>query len=273
MRKFAGWVLLVGILVLLVGGSLTAIGVQGAPARPAGGVETPTDTPSPTPIRWLKLGCPNCVSLGLGNETPVAVGNGSGPGNCPNCNLINEKFWLAIDGPGSDNRNGDPYNTKFINSENGFTCGGSLNTSVLNPVYVPAPNVNAGYNYGIHVDASGGDIGIYVYDPAQYYRSGSGGTSTDTGDTQACAPLIPTQYRYTTYFQLYQPDNTPDLFLDDVPLGSPRAFTDDGTTAYHNKWFLIGTLPASLANNGDFRLQVYTNDTNGNGNYSAWQIR
>ncbi len=213
----------------------------------------------------VRLGCPNCVSFGVGNPTPIAVGNGPGPGNCPSCQLTNEKFWLAIDGPGSDNRNGDAYNTKYVGSENGFACGGNLNTSQLNQPYVAGPNANAGYNYGIHVDASGGDIGIYVYDPAQYYRNGVSGTGADTGDTQACAPLpAPTQYRFTTTFQLYRPDNTPDLFTDDVPLTAPVSFRDDGTTTYHNKWFLIGTLPAALANNGDFRLQVYTNDTNGN---------
>ncbi len=223
----------------------------------------------------VRLGCRHCVSFGVGNPTPVAVGTDpdpSHPGRCPNCELVNEKFWLAIEGPGSESRNGDAYNTKFLNSEDSFICGTHqvLNTALSNQPYVAAPNPNAGYNYGIHVDPSGGDIGIYVYDPAQYYRGGVGGTSADTGDTQACALQGP-QYRFTTYFQLYQPDDTPDLFVGDVPLGPPVAFRDDGTTAYHNKWFLIGTLPQGLAASGDFRLQVYTNDIGAGNNDSDGQ--
>ncbi len=225
----------------------------------------------------VRLGCPHCVSFGVGNPTPVAVGNDlANPYHCPNCQLTNEKFWLAIDGPGSDDRNGDANNTKVIHSENGFNCGGALNASPANSVYVPVPNPsvpppNAGYNYGIHVDPSGGDIGIYVYDPAQYYRSGAFGTGPDTGDTQQCAPLIPTQYRFTTYFQLYYPDDTPDLFTDDVPLGTPRAFRDGDAVDPHNKWFLIGTLPSGSAAIGDFRLQVYTNDSGSDNNDSDGQ--
>ncbi len=250
------------------------------PPPPDTETPTPTDTPSPTstppptatatPIPWVDLSCPTCMAYGIGNPTPVAVGNGPGPGNCPNCQLQNQKFWASIAGPGSDDRNGDPYNTRYIHSEDGFVCGSNpqLNTATPNPTYVAAPNPEAGYNYAIKVDPSQGDLGLYVYDPAQYYRSGLNGTGLDTGDTQACAPLsLATRFLYRTYFQLWQPDNTPYIFTDDVPLGSPVSFQDDGTPATHNKWFLVGTMPASLAVNGRFRLQVTTDDVNSSGIY------
>ena len=221
----------------------------------------------------VRLGCPNCTSFGVGNPTPVAVGNGPGPGRCPNCDLRNENFWVSIDGPGTDNRDGDYYNTKFNHSADGFTClNNTLNTSTLNSSYVVGPDKNAGYSYGLHVDGSSGSIALYVYDPAQFYRTGFPGTNDDTGDKQLClSGPTSTRYRFITYFQLYQPDSTPDLFRDDVPLGGPVAFEDDGTDTYHNKWFLIGTLPANLAATGDFRLQVYTNDVNGSGTYGSGQ--
>ncbi len=242
---------------------------------------TPTNTPNTTPptvtatatptLPVLPIVCLNCASYGLGNPTPVAVGYGPGPGNCPNCSLVNEKFWASIDGPGSDNLNGDPYNTRYIHSELGFDCiTNQLNTATPNPAYVAGPSTHAGYNYSVLVDAVAGDINLYVYDPAQYYRSGAGvgGTASDTGDTQLCAPVpLPTQYRYRTYFQIYQPDNTPGYYDDDVPLGPPVSFQDDGTSATHNRWFLVGTLPAGLAATGNFRLQVYTDDVNSSGTY------
>jgi hypothetical protein len=221
----------------------------------------------------VRLGCPNCTSFGVGNPTPISVGRGSGPGNCPNCDFHLENFWASIDGPGSDNRNGDAYNTKFVRSADGFSCtNDTLNTSTLNSDYAAGPDPNAGYNYGLHVDADSGSIDLYVYDPAQFYRTGVSGTNDDTGDTQLCLTLpTSTRYRFRTYFQLYQPDSTPDLFTDDVPLGPAVSFEDDGTNTYHNKWFLVGTLPAGLAADGDFRLQVYTNDGNASGTYGAGQ--
>jgi hypothetical protein len=216
----------------------------------------------------VRLGCPSCSSFGVGNDTAVNVG--FGPGQCPNCLIDNKHFWLSIDGTGTDNRSGDAYNTKFINSENGFTCSNNtLNTATLNEAHVPAPNANAGYNYGIHVDDTQGSINVYVYDPAQYYRSGVSGTDGDTRDTQLCGSA--SRYRYRTYFQLYQPDITPDLFIDDIPMGAPVSFQDDGTPATHDKWFLIGTLPANLAATGDFRLQVYTDEMNQSGTYGSGQ--
>jgi hypothetical protein len=180
-------------------------------------------------------------------------------------------FWASIDGPGTDNREGDAYNTRYIHSADGFTCANNqFNTSTPNPVYVPGPNTQAGYNYTVRVDPAAGDLSLYVYDPAQYYRPGVGGTDSDTGDKQLCSTgAASTRYRFRTYFQLYQPDSTPDLFLDDVPLGPPVSFEDDGTDTYHNKWFRVGTLPASMAVNGRFRLQVYTNDLNAAGTYGA----
>jgi putative Flp pilus-assembly TadE/G-like protein len=221
----------------------------------------------------VRMGCPNCTSFGVGNPTPVTM-VGNGPGKCPNCLVENQKFWLAVDGPGTDNKNGDFYNTKFLNSQDNVTCiNPQLNTGTINPSYVRGPGPNAGYSYGVHVDASQGNIALYVWDPAQYYRTGIGPGSTDgdTGDTQFCAAFYPSRFRFRTYFQLYEPDNTPDLFTDDVPMGPPVSFEDDGTPAVHNKWFLVGTLPASLAANGDFRLQVYTNDVNGSGTYGVGQ--
>jgi hypothetical protein len=223
----------------------------------------------------VRLGSPNCTSFGVGNPTPVAIGNGPGPGNCPNCDLRLENFWASIDGPGTDNRDGDYYNTKFVRSADGFTCiNDTLNTSTVNSAYVsgvPA-DPRAGYNYGLHVDADSGSIDLYVYDPAQFYRTGFPGTNDDTRDSQLCSTgPTSTRYRFRTYFQLYEPDSTPDLFLDDVPMGAAVSYEDNGTDTYHNKWFRVGTLPADKARNGDFRLQVYTNDGNASGTYGAGQ--
>ena len=266
MHKLAGPVILVGMFVLVLLGSSTDSRAQQAADRPAGGTATPP--PSATPIPWIDFSCPSCPALGIGNPTPVAVGNGSGPGNCPNCLLTNEKFWLSINSPGSSNANGEPYNTKYINSLLGFSCvNNQFNTATPNPAYVPAPNMNAGYNYAIQVDPAQGDLSLYAYDPAQYFRDGVGGTSFDTYDTQACTAGSPTLYRFRTFFQLYQPDSTPTDFSDDVPLGAPISFQDDGTTTYHDKWFSLGTLPAALAATGRFRLQVYTDDLNASGTY------
>ena len=48
-------------------------------------------------------------------------------------------------------------------------------------------------------------------------------------------------------------------------------FQDDGGTTYHDKWFRVGSLPASMASAGDFRLQVYTDDLSPNRSYGIGQ--
>ena len=55
------------------------------------------------------------------------------------------------------------------------------------------------------------DLSVYVYDPGMYYAGGINGTQPDTGDFEFC-PITPGHpMRFTTYYQLYQPDTTPTV--------------------------------------------------------------
>jgi hypothetical protein len=220
----------------------------------------------------VHLGCPDCRSFGVGNLSPIAAQQQYG--DCPNCPLKLDKYWSSITGQLYTTSDGDPYNVKYGQAEvtpppGGYNpasgCPGTVDTSPLNGQF-RGSGIAGGYNYGVHVDPFGGaDLTLYVYDPAQYYRSSGGSYASDTADFEQCPNTQGRPYRFGTTFRIYyDPARTTDYFNDDVLLNEQR-FIDDGNTA-RNRWYSLGTLPSSYQQQyGDFRVQIVTDDDAGAG--------
>jgi hypothetical protein len=176
----------------------------------------------------------------------------------------NEKFWGSINGPGTQANDGDAYNSKFVDGYNSL-CPGFVDTSQVRSEYS-----GSGYHYGVKVNTHNGTaLSLYVYDPSQYFAPGlpPNGTDLDTYDGEPCAPQNPQQlprYRFNTTFTIWaDPLGTPDYYDDDVQVAQQTYVGGDVTK--HNRWFQVGGLDPTDTADGFFRVQVTTNELNGQG--------
>ena len=241
--------------------------------------------PMGSPQNYYGIGCMDTNAVGgLTEPACTTGGNTNGPSGVANAtnasgyavtggtatNQLNSQgFWGVAFTKGGDSRNGDAY----------------LPTDISNP---NGPNTEydlAGYPYTVEVPTGGGGK-VYLFDPGfcgmPVLGSGRAGTGDEWTNNMGGTNPAPV----STYFNLYDDNNTPYKLDDDVLVwasgstfenekqvdesgahgsGSPQYPSGsagitrcdragDPNYAYHLKWFQI---PATLAA-GNYRLQVTT---------------
>ena len=246
--------------------------------------------PMGSPLNYYGISCldtnpgsqePLCITSGNSNDksgVPNATTGSTVTGKSAPSQLNSQGFWGVAFTKGADSRNGDAY----------------LPAGITNPDGANAEYDASGYPYTVEVPAGGGGK-VYLFDPGfcgmPVLGSGRAGTgdewTTNMGGTNPSA--------VSTYFNLWDDNNTPYDMTDDVLVwasgstfenqkqvdesgangsGSPQYSSGsngvtrcdrstDANYAYHLKWFQIpGTLAA-----GNYRLQVTTTkvDTSVNG--------
>ena len=277
-------------LVVTIGSPVTTyfarvVGIASFPARRVAKAEFVLPVPMGSPQNYYGIGCMDTnVVGGLTEPACTTGGNTNGPSGVANAtnasgyavtggtatNQLNSQgFWGVAFTKGGDSRNGDAY----------------LPTDISNP---NGPNTEydlAGYPYTVEVPTGGGGK-VFLFDPGfcgmpvlGSGRAGSGDEWTNNMGGTNPAPV-------STYFNLYDDNNTPYKLDDDVLVwasgstfenekqvdesgahgsGSPQYPSGsagitrcdragDPNYAYHLKWFQI---PATLAA-GNYRLQVTT---------------
>jgi Flp pilus assembly protein TadG len=175
--------------------------------------------PMGSPLNYYGVGCldtntvapdatgePACTTGGNSNGlsgVPNAVAGSNLTGAGAPSQLNSQGFWGAVFTKGGDSRNGDAY------SPTNFSGGGGGGPGA-NSEYDPA-----GYGYGVDVPAGGGGQ-VYVFDAVHCGmptlgsgRAGSGDEWTGNLGGSNPAPV-------TTYYNLWNTNNTPFNFGDDT---------------------------------------------------------
>lgn len=259
------------------------VGIAAFPANRTARADFVLPVPMGSPLNYYGIGCMDTNAVG-GRTEPVCItgGNTNGPsgvadattgssvtgGTAPS-QLNSQGFWGVAFTKGGDSRNGDAYLPTQVSSPNG-----------ANVEYDPA-----GYVYTVEVPGAGSGR-VYLFDPGfcgmPVLGSGRAGTGDEWTNNMGGSNPAPV----STYFNLYDDNNTPYKLTDDILVwGSGSTFEnekqvdesgDHGTGApqypsgsggvtrcdraadtnyaYHLKWFQI---PVVLAT-GNYRLQVTT---------------
>lgn len=242
--------------------------------------------PMGSPLSYYGVGCLATNTSGGGQPQCITVANNSnGPSGVPSAaansplkgalapsQLNSQGFWAVVFTKGGDSRNGDAFVP--LRYSGGLGGGGGTNGE-----YDPT-----GYGYTVEIPAGGGGS-VYLYDPVfcgmPVLGSGRAGTGDEwTGNMNGSNPRP-----VSTYFNLWNTNNTPYNLLDDVLVyGSGSTFenmnyvdqsghhgtgnpqyaagsngitrcdrTTDAAYAYHLKWW---QLPTGALAEGTYRLQV-----------------
>ena len=264
------------------------LGIQSFTAVRSSKAEFVLPVPMGSPLNYYGIGCMDTNAVG-GLTEPACItvpNNSNGASGVPNAtagspltggtapNQLNSQgFWGVAFTRGGDSRNGDAYLPTQVSGPNG-------------------PNTEydaSGYPYTVEIPSGGGGH-VYLFDPGFCGMPVLGSGRAGTGDEWTTNMGGSNPAPMSTYFNLYNDNNTPFKLSDDILVwGSGSTFENesqvdesgahgagapqyasgsngvtrcdrstDANYAYHLKWFQI---PVTLAA-GTYRLQVTTTKVN-----------
>ena len=237
--------------------------------------------PMGSPQAYYGVGC---FDLSATHATCNTVGQSNGASGVPastggtvftGSQLNSQGFWGSVQTRGGNQSNGDAFSPENNGTSCGSSCGANANYD---------PN---GYSYDVKFTSGGGSI--YVFDPA-FCAMGNNAAGLPQG---AGDHWLSGTNPVSTYYTVYNTNGTAFTTADDVLVASSGTLfenqqgsdvtnggpavgggvTDCGASAYHDKWWLVGSGSGSTASGlsaGTYRVQISTtNQSNASINAST----
>ena len=239
---------------------------------------TATRTAKAIYVQPVPMGSPQayygvgCFDLTATHATCSTAGNSNGASGVPSSTagsvfaasqLNSQGFWGSVQTRGGNQSNGDAFSPENNSTSCGSSCGANLNYD---------PN---GYSYTVDFTASGG--GIYIFDP-MFCAMGNNAAGIPQG---AGDHWLSGTNGVSTYYTVWNTNNTAFTTADDTVVASSGTMfenqqgsdvanggpavgggvTDCGSSAYHDKWWLVGSGNGPTASSlaaGTYRVQVTT---------------